>query len=161
MYKRLLLVVALATTLAFAQGKGGRNNNMNSGMGGGMPAARPTRFDQFVEKLRLSKEQRDEVVSILKAAMEQSTDLRSKLEKDRIDLAGAMIESRTDDVKKILDDYTSLSAQYTDIEAKTFGKIYESLKPNQQAKAGQAFELLVAVLDRPGGGGGGRGRGRQ
>jgi Spy/CpxP family protein refolding chaperone len=135
--------------------------------GGGFAPSRPSKLEQFADKLKLTKEQKDDLVTVLTAAMEQSAPLRGQLDQGRVQIAGAMIEGKSpDDLKKLMDDYTSLAAQLTDIEAKTFGKIYESLKPNQQAKAGQAFELLAAVIDRPGGGGGrggrgGSGRGRQ
>jgi hypothetical protein len=51
----------------------------------------------------------------------------------------------------------------TGIEAEAFGKLCALLKPNQQAKAPQAFELLVGVLaggGQGGGMGGGSERGR-
>jgi hypothetical protein len=54
----------------------------------------------------------------------------------------------------------------TGIEAEAFGKLYALLKPNQQAKAPQAFELMAGMFaggGMPGGGRGGEGRreGRQ
>jgi Spy/CpxP family protein refolding chaperone len=168
MFVRLLLGAMLATALASAQGmggggggKGGKGGGMNS-MGGGMPSQRPTKLQEFADKLKLTKEQRDDLLGMVRAAVEQSAPLRDQLNQGRVAIAGAMIEGKSaDDLKKLTDDYTSLAAQMTTIEAATFGKIYGTLKPNQQAKAGQAFELLVAVLDRPGGGStGGRGRGR-
>ncbi len=175
MFVRLLLATVLATALASAQGMGGGGGGMGggggkgskggggSGMGSGMSSQRPSKLEQFADKLKLTTEQKQTVQGILNAAREQSAPLRGQLDQGRVAIAGALIEGKSgDDLKKIMDDYTSLAAQLADIEAKTFGKIYETLKPNQQAKAGQTFELLVAVLDRPGGGGrpGGQGRGR-
>jgi hypothetical protein len=50
----------------------------------------------------------------------------------------------------------------TSIEAEAFGKLYALLKPNQQAKAPQAFELMAGLFAGGGmQGGAGRGRGRQ
>ena len=34
----------------------------------------------------------------------------------------------------------------TSIEAEAFGKLYALLKPNQQAKAPQAFELMAGMF---------------
>ena len=164
MFVRLLLTAVLATTLVSAQGKkgGGGGNGMGGGMGPSIMPQRPSKLEQFADKLKLSKEQKQDVATMLSAAMEQSAPLRDQMDKGRVAIAGALIEGKSDDVKKLLDEYTSLSAQMTDIEAKTFGKVCESLKPNQTAKAAQAFELLVAVLEPAGGGrSGGRGRGRQ
>ncbi|HLK68329.1 MAG TPA: hypothetical protein VKU19_33080 [Bryobacteraceae bacterium] len=165
MFARLLLAAVLVASLASAQGKKGGGGMGGGGMSGGagMPAARPSKLQLFAEKLKLTTEQKDDVAKMLTAAMEQSTQLRGQIDQERVQIAGALIEGKSgDDLKKLMDDYTSLEAQFTDIETKTFAKIYESLKPNQQAKAGQAYELMVAVLDRPGGGRqGGRGRDRQ
>lgn len=165
MFVKLLLTAVLAATLVCAQGKkggGGGDMGEGGGMGPGMGAQRPSKVEQFADKLKLTKEQRESVQTMLIAALEQSAPLRDQMDKGRVAIAGAMIDGKSgDDLKKLLDDYTSLAAQLTSIEAKTFGKIYESLKPNQQSKAAPAFELMVAVL-RPAGGGreGGRGRGR-
>jgi hypothetical protein len=50
----------------------------------------------------------------------------------------------------------------TGIEAEAFGKVYALLKPNQQSKAPQAFELMAGMFAGGGMGGGmGRGRGGQ
>ena len=48
----------------------------------------------------------------------------------------------------------------TGIEAEAFGKLYALLKPNQQSKALQAFELMAGLFAGTGMPGGGAGRGR-
>ena len=65
-----------------------------------------------------------------------------------------------DQIKKLLDEYALVSAQMTGIEADAFAKVYAILKPNQQAKAAQAFELMGGMFMGGAGGGGGMGRGR-
>ncbi|MBZ5622353.1 MAG: hypothetical protein LAQ69_27020 [Acidobacteriia bacterium] len=170
MFVRLLLAAVLATTLASAQGKkgggGGGSGMGGDAMGGAMRMQRPTKIEEFADKLRLSKEQRDEVQPMLAAAYVESAPLRDQMDKGRVAIAGAMIEGKNaDDIKKMLDDYTSLAAQMTAIETKAFAKVVGSLKPNQQSKAAPAFEPMAAVLERParagGGGRAGGGRGRQ
>ena len=54
-----------------------------------------------------------------------------------------------------------VSAQITAVDAKAFAKIYAMLKPNQQSRASQAFELMSSMFSQGGGrgpGGGGMGR---
>lgn len=160
---RILLAAALATTLASAQGKkggGGGGGGMGGmGMGGGISVQRPSKLEEFADKLKLSKEQKEQVQTMLSAAMEQSAPLRDQMDKGRVSIAGAMIEGKSaDELKKLLDDYTSLATQMTAIEAATFAKVVGTLKPNQQSKAAPAFELMAAVMERPAGGrpGGGR-----
>jgi hypothetical protein len=66
-----------------------------------------------------------------------------------------------DDIKKMMGEYATVCATMTGMEADAFGKIYALLKPNQQSKAPQAFELMAGMFAGGGMGGvGGRGRGQ-
>jgi alanyl-tRNA synthetase len=172
MFVRLLLTAILATTLASAQrgggGGGGRGGGGGGGAGGGggmMMPQRQSKANQFADKLKLSKEQQEEANTALMAAVQELAPVRAEMDKSRVAIAGALIEGKGgDELKKLMDEYASAAAQMTGIEVKAFSKVYASLKPNQQAKAGQAYELLAEALDSMGGGGGGRGgrgRGRQ
>ena len=86
--------------------------------------------------------------------------MRAELDKQRAQIAGAMIDGKTgDDLNKALADYAAAAAQMTKVEAEAFAKIYALLKPNQQAKADQAFELMAGMFAGGQGGRGGRGNG--
>ncbi len=88
--------------------------------------------------------------------------MREQLNKGRIVIANNITSKGSDeDLKNFMSEYTKVSAVMTGIEAEAFGKLYAILKPNQQAKAPQAFELVAGMFSggTPGGGGGGRGRG--
>ena len=169
MFLRLLLTAVIATTLASAQrGGGGRGGGM--GEGGDTPRMMPQRqskANQFAEKLKLNKEQQEEANTALMAAVQELAPVRGEMDKSRVAIAGALIDGKSpEELKKFMDDYAAAAAQATSIEVKAFSKVFASLKPNQQAKAGQAYELLAEALDSLGGGGaggrGGRGgRGRQ
>ena len=196
MISRLLLTAVAAAALASAQrgggggggmgelgaenggGGGGGMNRGNDGMGGGMsPQTRkPTKAEQFADKLKLSKDQREEVQTIFSAAFERAGSVRAEMDKQRAQIAGAMIDGKTgDDLNKVVEGYAAASAQLTKIEAETFAKVYALLKPNQQGKAAEAFELMAGIFTPPVsgrggarrgmgvggmGGGGGMGRGR-
>lgn len=164
MFGRLLLAALLAAALASAQGKKGGGRSNSDDMGGYRPAPRQSKWEMFADKLKLNKEQQDEARAALSAALEESAPVRADLDKSRVAIASALLEGKSgDDVKKLMDDYTAAQAKMTGAEVKAFSRVYASLKPNQQAKAGQAFELLAEVLDQvgTGAGRGGRGRGRQ
>jgi len=156
MFGKLLLAAILAATLATAQrngGGGGRNSGMGEGISA-MPQRRQTKLELFADKLKLNREQREETNSTLAAALQESADARADLDKSRVAIASALIDGKSaDEVQKIMDDYTSAAARMTAIEAKTFSKVYASLKPNQQSKAGQAFELLAEAFEQAGAGG--------
>ena len=159
MFRRVLLATLLAASLAFAQGKkgGGSKGGMSDGMGEFRPQ-RQSKIEQFTDRLKLSKEQKEEAQAALSAALEESAPVRTEMDKSRVAIAGAMIEGKSgDEIKKLIDEYTAVAAKWTAIEVKAFSRVYASLKPNQQQKAGQAFELLAEALDTVGSGGGARG----
>ena len=171
MFGRLLLAAVLTAALAPAQrggGGGGRGGGMDSDeMSQMRPAQRQTRFDLFADKLKLNKDQKENALTALGEAFAESAPVRQQMEKSRVAIAVALIDGKSgDELKKLMDDYTAAVAQMTGIEAKVFAKLYAALKPNQQSKAAQAFELMAEALDitaggrGAGGGRGDRGRGR-
>ena len=186
MFLRVLLTAVVAVGLASAQ-RGGGGSGMGagtgdeggmgggggmgagggmgggSGMPGGMPR-RQTKAEMFLEKLKLNKEQKEDALTILNAANEKAAPIREQLAKGRAMMAN-MITSKAPEaeLKKLMADYTTVAAMMTNIEAEAFGKIYATLKPNQQSKAPQAFELMAGMFNAapagPGRGRGGQGRG--
>ncbi len=171
MLVRLFLTVILAAGFASAQGGrgggggGGGEEGMGGGggMGGGMPQMRrQSRQDMLFDKLKLNKEQKEQATQILSAAMEKAAPTRDLLTKGRVVIANAITgKASEDEVKKMLGEYAAVSTTMTGIEADVFAKLYALLKPNQQAKAPQAFELLAGMFAGGGMQGGGRGRGGQ
>ncbi|MEO8369684.1 MAG: hypothetical protein ABI806_10815 [Candidatus Solibacter sp.] len=179
MFLRVLLTAVVAVGLASAQ-RGGGGSGMGAGtgdegggggmgaggMGGsGMPGGMPrkqTKAEVFMDKLKLNKEQKDDTIAILMAAAEKALPIRDQLTKGRAMMAN-MITSKAPEaeLKKLMTDYTSVAAMMTNIEAEAFGKIYALLKPNQQAKAPPAFELMAGMFAPPPAPGQGRGRGGQ
>jgi hypothetical protein len=176
MLVRLLLTAVLAAGFASAQGgRGGGGGDEGGGggrgsggdMGAPMPQVRRlTKTEMLFDKLKLNKEQKEEAAKILSAAMEKAAPTRDLLSKGRIVIANSLLtKGSEEDLKKFLGEYTTVGATMTGIEAEAFGKLYALLKPNQQSKAPQAFELMAGMFagsPMPGGGAGrGRGEGRQ
>jgi len=184
MILRLVLGAAMSAMLAFAQppvggggggdmgemgggGRGGRNNNNMADLAPNLgPRRQPTKSEQIADKLKLNKEQKEEFEKILSAGREEARPVQEMLMKMRAQLASATVQGASDaDMKKAMDDHTAAAAQMTAIEAKAYGKLYATLKPNQQGKAVQAFELMAGIFDQRGFSGGrgmgmGRGQGR-
>ncbi len=162
MFGRLLLVALLAATLASAQRGGGPRRGSDDGMGemGTMLRQQPmSRIDQFADKLKLNSDQKNEVNRLLTATLEKAVPVSAELDKSRADIAAAMIDGKSaDEVKKLMETHTALEAHLDTIETELFAKVLAMLKPNQQSKAGQAFELMAGLFDRAGMGGGRRAR---
>jgi hypothetical protein len=143
-------------------GRGGRGGDM-SGMDnmGGMQRQRvQSKPVQLAEKLKLNSEQKEEVQKILVDAVQKAMPLRQQMDKQRAAIATAMIQGKAgDEMEKLLADYSTSAGQMTALETDAFGKIYGVLKPNQQSKASQTFELMASIVRGPSRGGQGRGRG--
>jgi Spy/CpxP family protein refolding chaperone len=174
MLARFVLTATLAATLAFAQrsggGMGGQGGMAPSGAGvsrgprtgnGEMQRVeRQSKLDTIADRLKLNKEQKDQVQNVFLAAMEESKPLGDQIMKARDEIAESMIAGKSDDeIKKMLDEYAGLAARMTGIETKAFAKVYALLKPNQQPKAPAAFEIMYGMFGPQAGGGGSRGRG--
>jgi len=177
MLVRLLLTAVLAAGFASAQ-SGGDEGGMGGGgskggggarggggdMGGTPQARRQSKQEMLIDRLKLNKEQKEEAANILSAAMEKAAPTRDLLNKGRMVIANTITgKGSEEDLKKLMGEYTTVCATMTGIEAEAFGKLYALLKPNQQAKAPQAFELMAGMFAGGGmpGGGAGRGRGGQ
>jgi len=179
MFTKLLLTAIMAATLAFAQGGGGGGGGgmgddtggMGGGMGGGRAGGmgddtsgvriqRQSPFDTFAERLKLNKDQKTAAQTVLTDALKQSVPLRQQLMESKLGIAKAVLGgANADDLKKTMDAYASVAAQLTGVETKAFAKVCATLKPNQQSKAGAAFELMAVMFSTPAGGAGGRGGG--
>ena len=173
--KRLVLAGIFVAGLVAAQddisgggmggGRGGGRGG-DSGMGGGAPMVRrATKAEQFVDKLKLNREQQEEAQKILSAAMERMGAIRMEMDNRRLKIAEAIINGKpAEEVTRLTAEFGDTSSQFTRLEADTFGKIWATLKPNQQSQAEQAFDLLAGIFadaSRPRGGmGRGRGAGR-
>jgi len=159
--KAVMLALALSLS-AFAQGRGGGGRGSGMGeMGSGeyTPRVQPkTKLQLFAEKLKLSSEQIDQVNTIFVATSQEMTPVRAQVDKSRSELAEAILEGKSqEDLNKMLEAHAGLEAQMDAMEAQAFAKVLALLKPNQQAKASQAFELMAGAFDRAPNQGGGRG----
>jgi len=183
MFKRLMLAGILVAATAYSQGLGrggmggGMGDDMGSGgmggrdrsgmggqMGGGMARVqqRQTREELLADKLKLNKEQKEQLGNILSAAREKAGPIREALLKQKLAVAQAIGSGQSEEqMKAVLANYSTLAAQMDGVEAEAFGKIYAMLKPNQQSKAEQGFELMAGMFESAGRGQGmGMGRGR-
>jgi Spy/CpxP family protein refolding chaperone len=155
MFVRLLLTGLLAIGAASAQ-KGSKGGGSGGGMGdmGGMRAPKQSRLDLIAEKLKLNKEQKDEVQTIISAGQEAAGPLGGQITQGRAALAQAIVQGKSgDELTQIQSSYTDLMAKMTGVEATTYAKIYALLKPNQQSKASSVFEEQMAGMFMGGGGG--------
>jgi hypothetical protein len=179
MLVRLMLSALLAVGLAAAQGGGrGGGGGDDGGMGGGggmggmggamegggggMPRdQRQTKADIFMDKLKLKDAQKEEAIKILTDTAKKAAPVAEQLSRGRQMIGTAILQKKSDEeIKQFTDLYSKISAQMTALEAEAFGKIYETLKPNQQKNAAQQFELMAGMFIPQAAAGRGMGRGQ-
>lgn len=161
MMLKLLLAAALATGVASAQGgmggdtgggggRGGRGGGDASTIGAPPRVQKPSQADQVVDKLKLNKDLKNEFEALLEEAQKEAAPVRQKLLETRNAIAVAMVAGKgKEEIDPLLKNYAAVSAEMTGIETRILAKICAKLKPNQQAKAGQAFDLMAEIFDSP------------
>jgi Spy/CpxP family protein refolding chaperone len=139
---RFLLVAMLSAALLSAQGKKG-------GGGGGrgddsIPMREtPNRFDQISNVLKLNKDQKKQVKSIMDDAQKEAVPLRDEVVKSGTAVGDIVAGGKGQpEIDQAVNTYAAAEAKMTAIEMKAFAKIYALLEKDQQANAGPVFFLM-------------------
>ena len=164
---RLLLAALLAVGLASAQGKKGGGGGGGGGMGEMPRMQRQSRLDMIADKLKLTKDQKDEVTKIFDSAQEKAAPLNDQVRNGRNKVTGMLISGKNSgpDWDNVMKAFTAVLAQQEAVETEAFQKVYAALDEKQKPKAGPVFEELMAGMfagrdwKRAPGGGGARGMG--
>jgi Spy/CpxP family protein refolding chaperone len=161
MILRVVLAGLLVSGLVLAQSKGG-----GGGGGGqsGMPRGgiqKETNAQQIGNRLKLSKEQGAQVEEIFSSIMKENVAIIQAAQKSRTNLATALVNGKKGaDLEPFVNAMNEAQFQMTGVEVQAFRKILEILKPNQTAKAPEAFELMADLfIPQQPAGRGGMGRG--
>ncbi len=134
-----LIGVLLVTAARSAQGDGG---------GDAVPTALRTKtlMEEILDSMKLdSKTQLPAVQEIFQVAQRDSVPVMNQMMQSRQRMVNADIAASSAQVQAEIDTYTVAAAKMATIEAQAFSKIYALLKPNQQAKAQQAFALMAGL----------------
>ncbi len=98
MWTKILIIGIAASSLAFAQGKGSKGGGEG---GGGSPMMQPrsvSRMDQFNQILKLDKDEKKSVKSIMDDAQKEATPVRDQMEKGRLAVAEAVAGGKQDEI---------------------------------------------------------------
>jgi hypothetical protein len=152
-------------------GSGGGMGGAGGGMGGGSMARaqKESKAELMADRLKLNKDQKLEFQTILESTLKDADPQIKQLLNSRNLLASAMISGKSDaDIATLAKAMNDAQFQMIGVEVMAFRKVVGILKPNQVAKAPEAFDLMSDIfLPLPtagrggmgGMGGGGRGRG--
>jgi hypothetical protein len=145
MIARLILAGVLAATLVCAQGKKSNNNSMgNIPMG---PATQ-SRMDMMDSILKLNKDQKKQVRTIMDDAQKEASPVREQIAKGEQDLGEMVAAGKSqDEIDKATAAAGTLQAQMAGVEMKAFAKIYQALDKDQQQNAGRVFFMMQGIFN--------------
>lgn len=163
MFGKLLMTGILAAALAMAQrggGGGGDMGEMGGSSGGGRGGSRggpelpsvypskPTRLDQMTQVLKLDKEQKKVVKSLMDEAQKEAAPVREQLMKSRLAIGEAVQgNSGEEDIKRLVGKEAGFQSQLAGIELHVFAKIYKSLDRDQQANTRSVFQMMKGIFN--------------
>jgi hypothetical protein len=159
MFYKLMLTGIFAATLVLAQGRGGGMGGDEGGGGGGgsrggsegggsiqMPRV-VSRMDQISEALKLNKEQKKEVKSILDEGQKEAAPVRDQLVKSQLAIGEAIQAGKgDDDLKPLINSSAALEAQMAGIELSSFAKIYKLLDKEQMPQTRGVFPMMKGIF---------------
>ena len=147
MFFRLLLAGILAATLASAQRGGGGGGRGASGapimMGGGQA----DKLSVLTDALKLSKDQKKMVKTVLDEGQKDAAPLREEAIKSRLAIGEAISTRKSqDEIDQLVKSHAALESQMAGIEMKAFVKIYQGLDKDQQPRAQVLFQLMNGIF---------------
>ena len=159
MMRTLLLTGILFATVAFAQRGGGGGGDMGGDMGGGggrgngmsVPNIGPSRISRLETMsgiLKLSKDQRKEVKSIMEEGQKEAAPLRDELTKSRELIAEAVASGKSqDEIGQAVKAYSELEGRMARIELDAFAKVYKLLDSEQKSKSAPVFQMMAGIFN--------------
>jgi len=144
MRTKLLIVGLAVSTLAFAQGKGSKG-----GGGGNTPMMQPgavSRMDQFTQILKLDKDEKKTVKSIMDDAQKDATPVKDQMEKGRLAIAQAVVGGKQEEIDAAAKSYAASATQMAGIEMNAFAKIYKAIDREQQQKVPQIYAMMPGIF---------------
>ncbi len=159
---RILLLIGIFATVAFAQGGmggGGADEGMGgggSGRGGGrngnmsLPSLGPshtTRLEMMSNILKLNKDQKKQVKAIMDDGQKQAAPLRDELAKDR-DRIAETVASGGDQaaVDQAVKAYAEAEGRMARLELEAFAKVYKMLDGDQKSKTAPVFQMMAGIF---------------
>jgi len=160
MFCKLLLTGIFVTTFVFAQARGGGGMGGDMGEGGAgdgrggsmdlpsVGAGRPSRLDQLTQTLKLNKDQKKEVKSILDEAQKEATPVREQMAKSRAAIGDAIQGGKSqDEINQLVSSEAALESQMAGIELGAFAKIFKGLDKDQQANTRSVFQMMKGMFN--------------
>jgi Spy/CpxP family protein refolding chaperone len=103
-------------------------------------------MDQFTQILKLNKDEKKQVKSIMDDAQKEAMPVRDRMGKGRLAVAEAVAAGKQDEVDGAVKSYASAETEMTGIEINAFVKIYKLLDKDQQQKVPQVYAMMPGIF---------------
>jgi hypothetical protein len=144
MFFKLLLAGILATSLASAQRGGGGKGASSGPMA---PMGNPDKLAILTDNLKLSKDQRKLVKTVLDEGQKETAPLRDEAAKSRQAIGEAVSAGKSqDEIDQLVKSHAAIESQMAGIEMKAFAKIYQGLDKDQQTRVQMLFEMMNGIF---------------
>jgi hypothetical protein len=108
----------------------------------------PSRLDQLTQALKLDKDQKKTVKSVMDDAQKEANPVREQLLKSRMAIGEAIQgNSGEEDIKRLVAKESQVQAQMAGIELSAFTKIYKTLDKEQQANTRSVFQMMKGIFN--------------
>jgi Spy/CpxP family protein refolding chaperone len=145
MWTRLFILGIALSTLVFAQGKKGGGGG-GGGNGPMMQQGPVSHMDQFTKILKLDKDGKKQVKSIMDEAQKEATPVKDQMEKGRLAIAQAVAGGKQEELDASEKSYAVTATQMASIEMNAFTKIYKLLDKEQQQLAPQIYLMMPGIF---------------
>jgi hypothetical protein len=146
MWTKLFIIGIAASTLAFGQRGGGGGSKGGGGGGGMMQASGLDRMGQIDQILKLDKDEKKQVKTIMDDAQKEANPVKDQMAKGRLAIAQAVAGAKQDEVDSSVKSYAEAEKQMAAIEMNAFVKIYKLLDKDQQQKAPQIYAMMPGIF---------------
>ena len=145
MFFRLLLAGILAATLASAQRGGGGGRGASSAPI--MMGNTPDKLAMLTDTLKLNKDQKKLVKTVLDDGQQEAAPLRDEATKTRQAIGEAVSAGKSqDEIDQLVKSHAAIESQMAGIEMKAFAKIYQGLDKDQQTRVQMLFEMMNGIF---------------
>jgi hypothetical protein len=142
MWTRLFIIGIAISSLAFGQ----RGGSKGGGAGPMTQQSSVDRMGQFEQILKLDKDEKKQVRSIMDDAQKDATPVRDQMLKGRLGVAQAVAGGKQDEIDGAVKSYSAVEMQMAIIEMNAFAKIYKLLDKDQQQKAPQIYAMMPGIF---------------
>jgi hypothetical protein len=144
MFCRLLLAGILAASLASAQRGGGGKGASNTPI---MMSTQPDKLAMLTDTLKLTKDQKKLVKTVLDDGQKEAAPLRDEASKSRLAIGEAISAGKSQaEIDQLVKSQAAIDSQMAGLEMRAFVKIYQGLDAEQQPRAQTLFQTMNGIF---------------